>query len=69
MLCTIYLRLGKDRDTIRFLVKSGKKLPEGQATSVPPFFDDLMRKCEQFDPQSRPTFHDIVVTLTENESD
>ena len=62
MLCTIYVRLGKDRDTIRFFVRSGKKLPEGHATGAPPFFDDLMKKSVQFDPQNRPTFRDIVVT-------
>ena len=48
---------------IRFLVKSGEKFPEGQATGVPPFFDDLMKKSLQFHPQNRPTFRDIVVAL------
>ena len=48
---------------IRFLVKSGEKFPEGQATGVPSFFDDLMKKSLQFDPQNRPTFREIVVAL------
>ena len=64
-----YLRLGTDRDTIRYLVRTGEKLPEGEALNVPPFFDDLMTKCTQFDPHNRPMFDDIILTLTENESD
>ncbi|XP_065845649.1 uncharacterized protein [Oscarella lobularis] len=60
---------GTDRDTIRYLVRTGEKLPEGEALNVPPFFDDLMTKCTQFDPQNRPMFDDIILTLTENESD
>ena len=64
---TRYLRLGKDKDLIRFLVKSGEKLPEGQATNVPPFFDDLMKLCVQFDPLNRPMFHDILLMIRKTE--
>ncbi|XP_065846027.1 uncharacterized protein [Oscarella lobularis] len=53
---------GYNSSTIRLLVERGVQLPEGHATGAPPFFDDLMKKSVQFDPQNRPTFRDIVVT-------
>ena len=51
-------------DLIHQHVMGGGELPRGLATGVPPFFNDLIKKSSQYNPQKRPTFREIVAEHT-----
>ena len=55
--------LGMRNEIIRLHVMGGGQLPEGLATNVPPFFNEILMQCVKFNPQERPMFRDVLLTL------
>ena len=52
-------------DLIFLHVMSGGELPEGPATDVPPFFNDVLKRCVRLESQERPMFHYILLMIIE----